>query len=248
MPANSPRAPASPLPKGKTRVAARRRPPEAARREILEAAMRVFRHHHPDEVGLKEVAREAGVSHALITHYFGSFGGLCDAALELRVVALRELMIARMSLAGGLDRPGELLATLFEALEDPVHRRLWMWALATERTAAQDFFPLRHQGLRLVAERVASSIAAATGADASAILPETERILLAGVAAAYGYTIGRQALIGALGKQPSRELDRALQDSLGEMMREHLLRHAERQAGQAAAKGRRGSSKRRAGK
>jgi len=248
MPANPLRAPAASSAKSKARVAARRRPPEAARREILEAAMRVFRHHHPDEVGLKEVAREAGVSHALITHYFGSFGGLCDAALELRVVALRELMIARMSLAGGLDRPGELLATLFEALEDPVHKRLWMWALATERTSAHDFFPLRQQGLRLVAERVASSIAAATGAEATAILPETERTLLAGVAAAYGYTVGRQALVGALGKQPSRELDRALQDSLGEMMREHLLRHAEAKAGQADAKGRRASRKRRAGK
>jgi AcrR family transcriptional regulator len=231
-------------------VAARRRPPEAARREILEAAMRVFRHHHPDEVGLKEVAREAGVSHALITHYFGSFGGLCDAALELRVVALRELMIARMSLAGGLDRPGDLLATLFEALEDPVHKRLWMWALATERTAANDFFPLRNQGLRLVAERVASSIAATTGAEDSAILPEVERTLLVGVAAAYGYTIGRQALVGALGKPVSRELDRAVQDSLGEMMREHLLRHAEAQATQekADAKGRRSTRKRRAAK
>lgn len=250
MPANSPRASASPPAKGKARVAARRRPPEAARREILEAAMRVFRHHHPDEVGLKEVAREAGVSHALITHYFGSFGGLCDAALELRVVALRELMIARIAAGGGLDNPGDLLATLFEALEDPVHKRLWMWALATERVAAHDFFPLRQQGLRLCAEQVASSIAAATGAEASAIFPETERTLLVGVAAAYGYTIGRQALVGALGKQPSRELDRALQDSLGEMMREHLMRHAEEQVkrGRGEGKGRRAPSKQRTGK
>lgn len=250
MPANAPRPSSSAPAKGKAKAAARRRPPEAARREILEAAMRVFRHHHPDEVGLKEVAREAGVSHALITHYFGSFGGLCDAALELRVVALRELMIARIAAAGGLDNPGDLLATLFEALEDPVHKRLWMWALATERTSAHDFFPLRQQGLRLCAEQVATSIALATGAEASLLQPEVERTLLAGVAAAYGYTIGRQALVGALGKPPSRELDRALQNSLGEMMREHLLRHAEEQvkAGRRETRSSRSSSKRRAGK
>lgn len=193
--------------------------------------MRVFRDHHPDAVGLKEVAREAGVSHALVTHYFGSFGGLVDATLESRVVALRELMMTRVAAAGSLERPGELLATLFEALEDPVHKRLWTWAIATERAAASDFFPLRQQGLRLICEQVASSIAAATGADRAVLLPEVERTLLAGVAAAYGYTMGKQALVGALGKQPSRELDRAVQESLGEMMREHILRIAAAQGG-----------------
>ena len=50
----------------------RRRPPELARQEIVDAAERVFAASQPDQVGLKEVAREAGVSHALITHYFGT--------------------------------------------------------------------------------------------------------------------------------------------------------------------------------
>lgn len=234
MPVRSPRsavssaAPAGPRgARAPQKRAARRRPPEETRQLLLEAATRVFRHHHPDEVGLKEVAREAGVSHALITHYFGSFGGLVDAALELRVTVLREQILARLAQGGGLERPGDLLATLFEALEDPVHKRLWMWALATDRIAARDFFPLRQQGLRLVAEQIAASVAAATGVPAAALFPEAERTVLAGVAAAYGYAVGRQALVGALGKTPSRELDRGLQDSLGEMMRGHLLRHAE---------------------
>lgn len=213
--------------KAPERPVARRRPPEEARQLLLDAATRVFRHHHPDEVGLKEVAREAGVSHALITHYFGSFGGLVDAALERRVAMLREQILRGLAEGGGLERPGDLLATLFEALEDPVHKRLWMWAMATDRIAARDFFPLRQQGLRLVAERISSSVAAATGVDAAVIFPEAERTVLAGVSAAYGYTVGKQALLGALGKSPSRELDRAVQDSLGEMMRGHLLRYAE---------------------
>jgi AcrR family transcriptional regulator len=236
MPARSSRGAASsgsgaraiPGARGKPRKPAqKRRPPEEARQALLEAALRVFRDHHPDEVGLKEVAREAGVSHALVTHYFGSFGGLVDAVLESRVVALREQMLGRLSAAGALERPGELLGTLFEALADPVYKRLWVWALATERAAAADFFPLRHQGLRLVVEQVTASVAATTGASASALQPEVERTLLAGVAAAYGYTMGKQALVGALGKPPSREMDRALEQSLGDMMREHVLRHAE---------------------
>ena len=96
----------------------KRRAPAEARQQIVEAAVRVFRHHHPDEVGLKEIAREAGVSHALITHYFGSYAGLLDAALESRVTALREHIAQRLSELG-IERPGELISTLFEALEDP---------------------------------------------------------------------------------------------------------------------------------
>ncbi len=209
-----------------SKAAQKRRPPEEARQAILTAAFQVFGEHHPDEVGLKEVAREAGVSHALVTHYFGSFGGLVDAVLERRVVALRELMLGRIAQAGGVDRPGELLGTLFEALADPVYKRLWMWVMATERIASSDFFPLRQQGLRLVAEQVAASVAASAGVAPAALQPEVERTLLAGVAAAYGYTMGKQALVGSLGKLPSREVDRALEESLGEMMREHVLRHA----------------------
>src|SRR6185312_12580404 len=54
----------------KYRRVRRRRAPETARQEILDAAERVFARLHPDEAGLKVVGREAGVSHALITHYF----------------------------------------------------------------------------------------------------------------------------------------------------------------------------------
>src|SRR5262249_27617645 len=68
----------------------RRRTPERARQEILDAAERVFARSQPDQVGLKEVAREAGVSHALITHYFGTYAGLLEAALERRIRATRE--------------------------------------------------------------------------------------------------------------------------------------------------------------
>lgn len=204
----------------------RRRPPEAARQEILSAAEGVFARSHPEAVGLKEVASAAGVSHALVTHYFGSYGGLVDAVLEARVVALRQAMLARIADADSLARPGELLAALFDALEDPVHKRLWMWALATERIAAPDFFPLRRQGMRLVAEQLAAALAAVAGISPASILPEVERTVLAGVAAAYGYTVGKQALVGALGKTPSREFDQAMQHSLGQMIREHLLGYA----------------------
>lgn len=206
----------------------RRRLPTEARQEILDAAQRVFADAHPDAVGLKEVAEDAGVSHALVTHYFGTFGGLVDAVLEQRVQALRERMLARMAEPGALSRPADLLTMLFDSLEEPVYKRLWMWVLATERAAAQDFFPLREQGLRLIAEQLALAIAEVTGASAPELIAEVERVLLIVVSTAYGYTVGKAGLVGALGKAPSREIDRAVQHSLGEMIREHLFQYAAR--------------------
>ncbi|HEY5935864.1 MAG TPA: TetR family transcriptional regulator, partial [Kofleriaceae bacterium] len=128
----------------------RRRSPEQAREELLDAAERVFVEFQPDQVGLKDVAREAGVSHALITHYFGTYAGLIEAALERRVRGLRESTLARLREAGALSRPNELLAALFRALADPVHLRLSKWMMASERPNAAQAFALRDQGLRLV--------------------------------------------------------------------------------------------------
>src|SRR4051812_9604337 len=68
----------------------RRRSPDVARQELLDAAERVFSDERPDDVGLKEIAREAGTSHALITHYFGTYGGLVEAVLQRRLLRLRE--------------------------------------------------------------------------------------------------------------------------------------------------------------
>jgi len=131
----------------------RRRAPEEAKRELLDAAERVFVEFQPDQVGLKDVAREAGVSHALITHYFGTYAGLIEATLERRLLALREVMLARLRVAGALSRPDELIALLFQALEDPVHLRLMRWLLASERPAAIHAFGLQAHGLQLVAHQ-----------------------------------------------------------------------------------------------
>ena len=73
-----------------TRCKRARRSPEEARALILEAAERVFATHLPDVVGLKDVAREAGVSHALVTHYFGTYSALVEATLERRFFKLRD--------------------------------------------------------------------------------------------------------------------------------------------------------------
>jgi TetR/AcrR family transcriptional regulator, repressor for neighboring sulfatase len=197
----------------------RRRSPEVARQELLDAAERVFAAHHPDRVGLKEVAREAGVSHALITHYFGTYGGLIEAALERRVRSLRERIFEGLRVAGALTRPEELIDILFAALEDPVHLRLMTWLVAGERPAAAHAFALQERGLALVARQVAEAI----DPQAPPVLKrKVELALLTAVSAAFGYAVSKHALAGALGRAVTPALDRDVRVTLAGMIQSYL--------------------------
>jgi TetR/AcrR family transcriptional regulator, repressor for neighboring sulfatase len=204
---------------GRSARTRRRRAPELARQEILDAAERVFGAFQPDQVGLKEVAREAAVSHALITHYFGTYAGLIEAALERRQRALRALTLARLREAGALGRPSELLGILFTALQHPVHLRLTRWLLASERPAAAHAFWIQEHGLQLVANQVALALDPAAS---RALIAKIEVILLTAVSAAYGYALGKHALIDALGREPSSELDEQVLDTLAAMVQAQI--------------------------
>lgn len=201
------------------RVSRRRRSPEEARLEILDAADRVFVEFQPDQVGLKDVGREAGVSHALITHYFGTFAGLIEAALERRIRMLRETMLDRLRDAGALARPAELLGILFDALQDPVHLRLMRWMLASERPAAAHAFGLQAQGMQVIARQVATAL---DPKPTLSMIDKIELTLLTAVSAAYGYALAKYALVGGLGRQPSAALDAEVQHTLAQMMQAHL--------------------------
>lgn len=197
----------------------RRRAPEEARLEILDAADRVFAESQPDQVGLKEVAREAGVSHALITHYFGTYAGLIEAALERRVRALRETVIARLGDTSVIGRPAELIGLLMSALEDPAHLRLLRWMLASERPSAAHAFGLQAQGLSAISAQVAAALVPNVTRE---VLTKVELALLTAVAAAYGYALAKHALVGALGREPSPALDAEVRDTLAAMIQTHL--------------------------
>ncbi len=86
-----------------------RRDPDEARALILGAAERLFGSRGPDAVGLKDVARAAGVSHALVSHYFGTYEGLVDAALERRAQKLRERVAALLAEPSVESSAGEAL-------------------------------------------------------------------------------------------------------------------------------------------
>ena len=205
--------------RGRPRPPRRRRTPEGARQELLDAAEQVFADFNPDHVGLVDIAREAGVSHALITHYFGTYAGLVEATLERRIRRLREQILTKLHEAGALSRPSDLLAMLFGALEDPVHLRLVKWMLASDRPGAVKAFALQDQGLQEVARTVANAIER----DPTRRQIETiELALVTAVAAAYGYAISKYALAAAVGRPTSSELDADVRNTLAGMLRAYL--------------------------
>jgi TetR/AcrR family transcriptional regulator, repressor for neighboring sulfatase len=197
----------------------RRRSPELARQEILDAAERVFAHFQPDQVGLKEVAREAGVSHALITHYFGTYAGLLEAALQRRTRALHEATLTRLREPEALERPADLLELLFRTLQDPVHLRLMRWMLASERPAASHAFALQERGLAVLADQIVRALGPEPD---PALLRNVEITLLTAVSAAYGYALAKHTLAPALGREPSPELDDEVRHTLATMVQTQI--------------------------
>jgi AcrR family transcriptional regulator len=197
----------------------KRRAPDVAKQELLDAAERVFADSQPDQVGLKDIARAAGTSHALITHYFGTYAGLIEATLERRMHGLREHIREQLRDAQMLSNPEKLIAILFRALEDPVHLRLVRWLLASERPSAAHAFGLSANGIQMIAAQIARAL---VPDPPRAVIEKVELAMITAIAAAYGYAIGKYALTGSAGKQPSRELDDNVQATLTQMVQAHI--------------------------
>lgn len=175
-----------------------RRSPDEARQTILDAAERVFTRFVPDEVGLREIAEEAEISHGLITHYFGTYAGLIEATLARRLTGARTAMLER--LVGATFTPDEvpLVEALAELIHEPLTLRLLGWAMMSGRSRRHEF--LGDRGLRLVADGITARLAA-LGLPA----PPRERIefaVAASVALALGFAIAGDAMDASLGREP----------------------------------------------
>ena len=200
-----------------------RRTPEEARALILEAADRVFALHLPDAVGLKEVAREAGVSHALVTHYFGTYAALVEAALERRFALLRESLVRQLFVLDEKATAGELLAAYRAAIArdaaDPVTVRLATWAMMSGRTTQDDFFAHRVQGLRLFTDALEQRT--------DVPREDLEFAVIASFALAVVWTVGGHALAGALGRKRLSGIDGPFEGRVSSMI-DGYLRNARR--------------------
>lgn len=202
----------------------RRRDPETARAEILDAAERLLAERTPDAVGLKEVAAAAGVSHALVSHYFGTYGELIESVLARRIHALRAHALERVADPQVLVDVDAMLDALFTTVADPLYVRLSLWALAAERPSGHSSFIFREQGMRVLAEATTERLLRARPDLAPGPLRErVERALVIGNATAYGYTVGKGAWMDALGREASAGFDLSVRRALGEMLRRYIL-------------------------
>lgn len=105
----------------------RRRNPERAKALILGAADELLVGARPDEVTLRSIAATAGVSHGLITHYFGSYEGVVRAVLARRQqTAIAEVVERLANLESAEDARAVLNVTL-DFLLDAQRTRLRAW-------------------------------------------------------------------------------------------------------------------------
>ena len=192
-----PRA-SSPPPKARAR-----RSPEEARALILSAAKRLFAAKGPDAVGLKEVASAAGVSHALVSHYFGTYEALVEEAFASHLRAARERFFLRMAETQDDDAAG-WLEQLFATSSDPLYARLVAWAALGGKHRQDDFFPRREQGVRAVVDVL---VARLESRGVSVDREDLEVSLLLVVTSAIGYAVLGKALWGALGHDATAERD-----------------------------------------
>jgi len=75
-------------------VSAPRGDSEQTKAEILAAAQRLFAEQGISAVSVRDVASEAGVTHGLIHHYFGTKEQLAAAAIRAAVSASAEVLVA----------------------------------------------------------------------------------------------------------------------------------------------------------
>lgn len=116
-----------------TKPKRRRRTPEAARREILDAAGQRLKNDGPDGLRLQTIAGDLGISHSSILHHFGSRDGLLEA------LSIDAFQVLDRDLKSALQAPDEAEPTvdLFEKiariLGERGHAQLLAWQLMNGR-------------------------------------------------------------------------------------------------------------------
>jgi AcrR family transcriptional regulator len=129
----------------------RRRSPEEARTEILDAAERLLVTEGLKALTLQNVAREVGISHPGVLHHFHSTDRLAQALHERVSRRIRGDFLALTNPNESLDRTAAIHRAL-AALADPHKGRLLAWLVASGR----DPFPeAAETGLSQIADALA---------------------------------------------------------------------------------------------
>jgi AcrR family transcriptional regulator len=202
----------------------RRRSPEEAREELLDAAERLLWARGPETVGLKDIAAEIGVTHGLVVHYFGSYAGVVRAVLarhqqRAAVETFAHLMEAQETL--DFEALGR---RVFAFVADPQRARLAVWlSFQKEDTAHGEALPRGAMLRQLVnvVEQLLPEMRQRQGK--TPVSREViERVVLMVLVAGQGYALQGASRWRALGREPSPELDETFFRMLWDMVEHHL--------------------------
>ena len=198
-----------------------RRSPEDARRHILEAAVRTMSQRGPAASGLKEVAAEAGVSHALIAHYFGTYEALVEEAVGETMRSMRERLIKRMMTEPN-PSPDRMAQLYFDLALKPWYGRLVSWALFSDHDASSNYVKQIVPDMKLMAAATEYVFNANAGNELKVTTEQAEALLVSLWALVVGYVAGQQFFWNALGKKPGPARDRAVREVIGALARSPL--------------------------
>jgi AcrR family transcriptional regulator len=209
----------------------RRRTPEQARQEIIDAATDLIAQRGPDAVGLRGVAEAAGVSHALVTHYFGTYGELVRTVLQRENERQRQRIRDQMSTDRGVPYADAVTRVLFETLADERYVRLFAWSSLHGHEVGT-----ASPGLSQLVDAMEAGIPLVLPDPRRPDRARIEEIVLLGLSAAYGFTLGKRSWLAGLGHDPDDPAQEiAFRRALSAALARHLVGEVDEEARSSSA-------------
>ena len=173
----------------------------------------------PERLGLVAIAERAGVSHSLVSHYFGSIDNVLETALTENIEERRRHMIEVLPTL--IDEgPEAFLEHFFELVRDPLFTRLTVWSVLSGRVQSKDFGPSTMGSGKIFADFLEAHLEKQTG---RTIPRESlEVVLILTMYTGIGYALAGDALWRGLGRERSEELDKRLRQVLARMIENEL--------------------------
>jgi TetR/AcrR family transcriptional regulator, repressor for neighboring sulfatase len=193
-----------------------RRNPQQAREHILAAAVRTLSKRGPEACTLKDVAGEAGISHALITHYFGTYEALVEAAVGEAMRQLRERLVTRI-LKLQKPTPDAMVQLYLDIALEPWYGRLVSWAFFNDRDATSAHVKQLVPQMKLMVAATEYVFSDHPGGAPSR--DQAEALLVAVWATVVGYVAGNAFFWHALGRKPGPARDKQVREVLGALAR-----------------------------
>ena len=183
------------------------------------AADRLLAAHGPEDVGLAAVAREVGVTHGLVTHYFGTYVGLVREVFVRRNRLAAAKVLEQITAARESGDFAALQRFAVEYVSDEHRARLFLW-LRLHDTGRPRATGEGGGLLRALVDVLAQELPALTrGAGLPPPGRDTlELLVLLTLAAGHGYAIGKDAWLRGLGLTPGPEIDAAFHQLLLEAL------------------------------